>query len=250
MGISRETLPPPPASGTTRAFTTVGVVLLLVDAVLFGIVLWERYPAHYSLEDETKTFTVTSSFLFEPRLVIEVSYKFAVMGINVVFTDVEISDSSGAVWTHRFELRSPGVTVETKSDNAYVDLSPGIYSVSSRGAPTEVDQQFLALPGQFLAYGLVPALAIVSVALLSYADEPNKLISEIRRDFTSVTGLLKGVVVLGVVWGILILLQAFVIASLHEVLNLIILFAILGVVVAIYEALKKMGGKVKDRLSA
>jgi hypothetical protein len=56
--------------------------------------------------------------------------------------------------------------------------------------------------------------------------------------------------VLGVVWGILILLQAFVIASLHEVLNLIIVFAILGVVVTIYEALKKMGGKVKDRLSA
>jgi len=97
----------------------------------------------------------------------------------------------------------------------------------------------------------VPTLAIVSVALLAYADEPGKLISDIRRDFlTRVMGLLKGVVVLGVVWGVLILLQAFVIASLHEVLNLIILFAILGVVAAIYEALKKMGGKVKDRLSS
>ena len=97
----------------------------------------------------------------------------------------------------------------------------------------------------------MPTLAIVSVALLAHADEPGKLISDIRRDFlTRVMGLLKGVVVLGVVWGVLILLQAFVIASLHEVLNLIILFAILGVVAAIYEALKKMGGKVKDRLSS
>jgi hypothetical protein len=234
-----------------RAFTTVGVVLLLADAVLFGIVLWERYPAHYSLEDETKTFMVSSSFLFEPRLVIKVSYKFTVMGIDVVLTDVEISDSSEVVWTHQFELRSPGVTVETKSANAYADLSPGTYSISSRGAPTEVDQPFLALPGQFLVYGLVPALAIVSVALLAYAGEPDKLILDIRKDFlTSVAGLLKGVVVLGVVWGGLILLQAFVITSLNEVLNLIILFAILGVVAAIYEALKKMGGKVKDRLSA
>jgi hypothetical protein len=234
-----------------RAFTTVGVVLLLVDVVLVGIVLWERYPAHYSLEDETRTFMVTSSFLFEPRLVIEVSYKFTVMGINVVLTDVEISDSSGVVWAHQFELRSPGVTVETKSETAYADLSPGTYSISSRGAPTEVDQQFLALPGQFLIYGLVPALAIVSVALLAYAGKPDKLILDIRKDFlTSVTGLLEGVIVLGVVWGVLILLQVYVIVDLHAVLNLIILFAILGVVAAIYEALKKMGGKVKDRLSA
>lgn len=239
-----ETQPPAPSSDTKRALLGISLVLFLVDVACLGVLLWERWTSHYTLEDETRTIAVARSLFFGPRLLIGVSYEFRVREISVVHTIVKISNNSGTVWTHDFELRSTSLTVETKSDSMWVALYPGDYSISSKGAATEVDQKELAQLGQLLVYGLMPALTIVVIFLFAHADKPEQMIPDIKKDFLT----LGGLALLGGGWLILSILLVMVISILHEILNLVVVLLVLVVLGAIFEGLKKIGGKVKERL--
>gem|GEM_PF-6138072 len=241
--------PPPPAGGRKSTLLLgIGLVLLVADLALVGLVMWERFSGAHTLEaGDQQELKVGPLLFFDNSVRVEVSHRFTSGYYYRV--RVRIESGSGLVWEHEFDLESPGSTVETKTDSEFVDLSPGTYYVSVSDE-TKVDRTRLSDLGWLFVGWLFPGLALSGIVLLDYSDKPGSLASDVRKAFsTSPKGFLTTSATLAVVWFVSVLALALVLMFLMDILGLIVIALVLGALGLIWEGVKRVAGVAKARVS-
>lgn len=181
-------LPPPPPlvrSSRSKAFVAFGVVLLLVNIILLGLLLWELFTTTYWFSGHVKgdEIRITEAIFFEPQLRVEVSHLF-VSGYSATI-HVAIENASGLVWQHMFGLSSPGTKQETIYDSDYLTLMPGRYIVKVNSSvpvavtlatgKTEVVVErsgYLTLSGKIFMFFLFPFSVVCGLIALIYQGKP------------------------------------------------------------------------------
>jgi len=211
--------------------------------------MWERFSGAHTLgESDRQELKVVPCLFFDSSVRIEVSHRFT--SGHYYRNLVRIENGSGVVWEHQFYLESPGITVETKSDSEFVDLSPGTYYVSVTD-DAKVDRTRPSDLGWLFVGWLFPALAASGLVLLEYSDKPDTLVPDVKKAFfTSPKGFLTTSATLAVVWFVSVLLLALALMYLMDILGLIALLLVLGALAAIWEGVKRVAGLAKARVSS